>query len=376
VPDSLASQVFTLHVDAEPTALDLDPGDWILKQVDRPVVQPPFDRGVLVVNGVDWATYGAEILGAYTDRAFQGDYTIDFWDHFNAPAGGYPAVLPAPLGHGPVPRDVLGHYRNVVWVGNDFNGDVDSWVQTALRSYLDAGGNVFLLAKDGQDFLDPDLLAYLGVTLTGTGATIVDCVATRPGLVNLARTGAQSACVVFDTVRTQPDSQLLWKTTSGFSPQRGIGVVRLRAGGAGLRAAGGRFAFLSGRPYRWNHANLKATTNTVLSQFFLEPLNGLGVPGSPGTLAHVRVSAARPDPATGPAGVRLDMPATARVRLDVIDVAGRVVREIDAGRLASGAHDLVWDGRDREGRATPAGIYWLRVRVGAEEALRRVVRLD
>src|SRR5262249_37696575 len=70
LPDSLASQVFTLHVDAQPTALDLDPGDWILKQVDRPIVQPPFDRAVLVVNGVDWAAYGAEITTAYTDKAF------------------------------------------------------------------------------------------------------------------------------------------------------------------------------------------------------------------------------------------------------------------------------------------------------------------
>jgi hypothetical protein len=80
------------------------------------------------------------------------------------------------------------------------------------------------------------------------GATINDCLATRPGLSSLTRTGTQSANAVFDTVRTQPDTQLLYKTTSGFSPQRGVGVVRLRAGGAGLRANGGRFAFLSGRP--------------------------------------------------------------------------------------------------------------------------------
>src|SRR4029077_7226559 len=102
----------------------------------------------------------------------------------------------------------------------------------------------FLLTKDAQDFLDPDLLAYLGVTLTGTGATIVDCVATRPGLLNLAPQGTQSAFLVFDPVRTQPDSQLLWKTTSGFSPQRGIGVIRPPRGGRGLRAGGGGFAVL------------------------------------------------------------------------------------------------------------------------------------
>ena len=374
VPDSLASQSFTLHVDAPPTTLDLDADDWILKQVDRPVVQPPFDRAVLVVNGVDWASYGAEITSAYTDRAFSGNYTIDFWDHFNAPAGGYPAVLPAPLGHGPVPPEVLGHYRNVVWVGNAFNGDADSWVQTPIRPYLDAGGNVFLLCKDAQVFLDDGLLAYLGITLTDVGVFINDCLATRPGLSNLTRTGTQSGNAVFDTVRTQPDTQLLYKTTSGFSPQRGVGVVRLRAGGAGLRATGGRFAFLSGRPYRWTHPLLSATSTTILSQYFLEPLNGLGVPGAPP--ARLQVSPARPDPATGPASVRLELPRAERVRLEVVDVAGRMIRAIDAGVLTAGPHDLVWDGRDAAGRSAPAGLYWLRVHAGSDEAFRRVVRLE
>src|SRR5262249_36782717 len=253
IPDSLASQTFTLHVDAAPTAVDLDPEDWMLKQVDRPVEQPPFDRGVLVVNAVDWSAFGAEIISAYTDRAFSGNYAIDFWDHFPAPPGGYPAPLPAPLGHGPVPPDVLGHYRNVVWVGSDDNGDIDSWIQTPIRSYLEAGGNVLLLAKSGDSFLDDGLLAYLGITLTNPNVIVNDYTPTRPGFPALTRTGTQSGCVAFDSTRSQPDSQLLYKTTTGFSPQRGVGVVRLPAGGAGLRPTGGRFAFLSGRPYRWTH---------------------------------------------------------------------------------------------------------------------------
>jgi hypothetical protein len=103
VPDSLASQTFALWVDAAPTAVEIDPDQWILRQLELEVTNPPFDRAVLVVNGVDWGTYGTEITSAYTDKAFQGDYTIDFWDHFPAPAAGYPSVLPAPLGHGFVP---------------------------------------------------------------------------------------------------------------------------------------------------------------------------------------------------------------------------------------------------------------------------------
>jgi len=179
---------------------------------------------------------------------------------------------------------------------------------------------------------------------------------------------------VFDTVRTQPDTQLLYKTTSGFSPQRGVGVVRLRAGGAGLRANGGRFAFLSGRPYRWTHTLLSATSTTILSQYFLEPPNGLGVP--PAATVRLQVSPARPDPATGPTSVRLELARAAPVRLEIVDVSGRLVRAIDAGVLTAGAHDLTWDGRDAGGRVAAAGLYWLRVRAGQDQAFRRVVRLQ
>src|SRR5262249_39917421 len=154
-----------------------------------------------------------------------------------------PAGLPAPLGHGPVPPEVLGHYRNLVWAGNNSNGDLDSWVQTPILNYLNAGGNVLLMTRQGEAFLDDSLLDYLGIQFAVTGALINDCVATRPGFANLTRTGSQSVCAVFDTVRTRPDTQLLYKTTVGFNPQRGVGVARIPEGGAGLRSSGGRFAF-------------------------------------------------------------------------------------------------------------------------------------
>ena len=374
VPDSLASQTFVLHVDAEPTSLAVDPDGWILKQLEQEVVQPPFDRPVLVVNGVDWANYGTEITSAYTDKAFFGDYPFDFWDHFAAPASGYPATVPPPLGRGPVPPDVLGHYRNVIWVGNNFNGDTDSWIQTPVLPYLRAGGNVLLMTRQAEAFLSDSLLTYLGITLTETGVTINDCLATRPGLVNLTRTSTQSVCAVFDTVRTQPDTELLFKTTSGFSPQRGVGVIRMPSGGAGLRPTGGRFAFLSGRPYRWSHTPLRNDVTTILSQYFLEPLSGVGV--DPGTPAVLRLGLPRPNPSATGTRLQLELPQTARVRWDVMDVAGRIVRSRDLGRLAAGDHSLEWDGCDTRGARVRAGLYWVRVRAGALEVMQRVVRLD
>ena len=373
VPDSLASQTFTLRVDAAPLSLQLDPDEWILRQIEQDVTNPAFDRAVLVVNGVDWGTYGAEITSAYTDKAFQGDYTIDFWDHFAAPAAGYPATLPAPLGRGPVPPSVLGHYRNVVWVGNNFNGDLDSWVQTPILSYLRAGGNVVLLSRQGDLFVSDSLRAYLGINFTHTGATFTDCLATRPGLANITRTSTQSLCALFDTVRTRPDTQLLWKATVGFTPQRGLGVVRQPVGGAGLRPNGGRFAFLSGRPYRWNHALLMASMNTLLGSYLLEPLSGVGVGDTPVT--GLALAPVRPNPAHGASALRFTLPVAGNVRLELIDAAGRRVRMIEDGGLLAGAHERTWDGRMRDGSRAPAGLYWARLTTARDQRTQRFVLL-
>ncbi|WBY00592.1 flagellar hook assembly protein FlgD [Ramlibacter tataouinensis] len=45
------------------------------------------------------------------------------------------------------------------------------------------------------------------------------------------------------------------------------------------------------------------------------------------------------------------------VVLDIVDDKGRVVRQIDAGALPRGLHQLAWDGLDGEGQALPEGRY-------------------
>jgi hypothetical protein len=372
VPDSLASQAFVLHVDAAPLSLAIDPDHWILHQLDQDVTQPPFDRSVLVVNGVDWANYGTEITNAYNAKAFWGDYTIDFWDHFAAPAGGYPGTLPAPLGHGPVPPEVLGHYRNVIWVGNHFSGDQNSWIQTPIANYLNAGGNALLLTRLGEHLIGGPLLDYLGITFTQGNTTVLDCLATRPGLTNLTRTGTQSTVAVFDTVRSRPDTQLLYKTTSGFSPQRGLGVIRMPAAGAGLRAKGGRFAFVSGRPYRWTSTILRTNVMTILSQYFLEPLNGAGVPGAGATLS---LAPLLPNPSRGARTVRFSLAEAGPVRLEVLDVMGRRVRSLVAGTLPAGPQARTWDGLDARGSRAAAGLYFVQLRAGGRAFTERFVQL-
>jgi len=64
------------------------------------------------------------------------------------------------------------------------------------------------------------------------------------------------------------------------------------------------------------------------------------------------------------------------VTATVHDVAGRRVRRLVSALFPAGSHSVVWDGRDRRGRVSSAGVYFLRLEAHGESAAQRVVRVE
>jgi len=58
------------------------------------------------------------------------------------------------------------------------------------------------------------------------------------------------------------------------------------------------------------------------------------------------------------------------VRLDVLDLRGRLVRTLVNGPRAAGRHEVAWDGIDASGRVVPSGSYLVRLRTGESEQTR------
>jgi hypothetical protein len=83
-----------------------------------------------------------------------------------------------------------------------------------------------------------------------------------------------------------------------------------------------------------------------------------------------------PNPFPGRAEIRFSLTRPGRARLSIYDVAGRLVRRLmDDGRGA-GSHTVAWDGLNADGRATPAGIYFVRLETDEREVTRKVVLLE
>jgi flagellar hook assembly protein FlgD len=69
------------------------------------------------------------------------------------------------------------------------------------------------------------------------------------------------------------------------------------------------------------------------------------------------------------------LPATAEVRVEVMDIAGRLVKTIYQARRGPGECFALWDGRGEDGRSVAPGIYFVQLRAGDLQASRKIVRL-
>jgi hypothetical protein len=69
------------------------------------------------------------------------------------------------------------------------------------------------------------------------------------------------------------------------------------------------------------------------------------------------------------------LPRAATVSLSVYDATGALVRQLLRGSTAAGSYQLVWDGRDGQGRAVPAGAYFCRLEAGGFRASAALLKL-
>jgi hypothetical protein len=86
------------------------------------------------------------------------------------------------------------------------------------------------------------------------------------------------------------------------------------------------------------------------------------VPG-PAAPRAVFLAPPAPNPARGAVTLRFGLPRAASVELALFDQQGRRVRGLLADERTAGEHIVTWDGRDEDGHALPAGLYFVRFEV-------------
>ena len=83
-----------------------------------------------------------------------------------------------------------------------------------------------------------------------------------------------------------------------------------------------------------------------------------------------------PNPFNPSTAIPFAIERATRVRLEIYNALGQRVRLLTDEFRAPGAHTILWDGRDEQGRASAAGVYFYRLAAGGQIASGRMVLVD
>jgi len=122
---------------------------------------------------------------------------------------------------------------------------------------------------------------------------------------------------------------------------------------------GGTFLTLAGSPQR-NLACLSA-------------VGTVGVEGPATTLRVGELRSVAPNPSRGSVRIEYALASRSPVRLEVVDVRGRVHAKLDEGIREAGPHSVEWS-PDRS-RRLPSGVYFVVLEAGAHRSVMRLVEL-
>ncbi|MCB9358128.1 MAG: FG-GAP repeat protein [Calditrichaeota bacterium] len=254
---------------------------------------PTVDPGtMLIVNGLDWATYGTQAYNLYDQHVLQGARPFRFWDLFST--ANYPPGY-SPIGNGLNGLvDQIWQAGTVIWVFNGFNGDdaVFQAIQPSLESYLNLGGKLVLMGKELDLFLSPAMRSRLGIESFGPSvdwAETDSLWAEHPSLATIGKqTGQAMSLVPQFTPRDAPEVYPVYRLAG--SADIYYGVLATDTAGTPFESL-----FLSIRPYRANFTNLAAAMDHLLDSFlgqtFESPVTGLTISSVSGTQNSLRWSA-------------------------------------------------------------------------------------
>lgn len=160
-------------------------------------------------------------------------------------------------------------------------------------------------------------------------------------------------------------------------------------GGAGLgyvTGGGERRCWITFEGERWHpvQPDYQMAVSAIMGAAKSAGVLMLGYPGAGGAddddagqpqQAPVALTArlqAAPNPFNPQTEIRFTLPVAGHAEVAIYDIRGRLVAPLLAGELTAGEHAIIWNGRDRQGRAQPSGVYVARLRAGALQLSSRV----
>ncbi|MBW6514307.1 MAG: T9SS type A sorting domain-containing protein [Candidatus Syntrophosphaera sp.] len=232
----------------------------------------------------------------------------------------------------------------------------DSLDYALLDSYLDNGGKMYLEGDVAWDPQDPfwgkfathaplDYFAYIEGLRAGFGE-------------NLHTWGYAADADPYTQILVpySPVAEELFTTNNSEHPEHTVGILHA-AGTYATLASSFALAAVEAGPETSDYNDLYIVILGKLGVVPFVPVAG----DDPLAPAALQKAYAYPNPFTASTSLHFELDRTATVGLEVFNLRGQKVHSLQAGNLAKGSHDLIWDGCDASGRPVSPGIYLWRL---------------
>ncbi len=215
---------------------------------------------ILVVNGIQYITYPTEMEDFYNSSACFGNHQVDVWDLFGDQGFDYSAnsnIQRVDLFNHAIPNSVLQKYQKVIWIGNDFGGDLAFYDPNQVLEYVQIGGNFLLATRYGSHFFNSGLQTYCGIASFTGDSQINSLISMDPNLVDVPAVGTNNL-VHFTTLNSTSEAVPI------FDDAAATGYI---AGFSLHKENEGVFVYIAGRPYRFNNTALESDCNYIIDNF-------------------------------------------------------------------------------------------------------------
>ncbi|MCP4569819.1 MAG: M6 family metalloprotease domain-containing protein [FCB group bacterium] len=287
----------------------------------------------------------------------------------------------------------LSEHHVVIWQTGDYRADILSADEiTAMKGFLDDGGNLFLngqgLAKQ-LSTQDPDFLNnYLHASYVDTSYNLIPVLRPTTGPVSgdlimmaINTSGSAGNQTVYDHILPVGDGQAEWKVDDYFYPPgqpEDYGAVSYSGDYKIVFFAFGFESIVEGgTPFELR----ENVFNEIMDFFGKLPTDINDNTGFDNALpSQISLNQNFPNPFNPTtsisylisygSGARID-----RTRLELFDILGRKVITLIDREEAPGAYKVLWDGRDRDGQKAASGIYFYRLTRGDMKESKKMILL-
>ncbi|MDO8549458.1 MAG: T9SS type A sorting domain-containing protein [Ignavibacteria bacterium] len=320
------------------------------------------ESDILIVNGIQYITYPAEMTNFYNNSACFGNHQVDIWDLFGDQGFDYlgnSSIQKVNLFNRGIPTSILNLYQKVIWIGNNFGGDLPFFDADQVIDYVTRGGNFLLATRMANFFFNQELKNYCGVSALTGDQTITQIIALDPNLVNMSSVGTNSLVHLVFLLQTSEAIPIFDNDTSNT----------WRAGFRLNKEDEGNFIFIAGRPYRYNNTASFANYDYIIDNWMKSIMVDAGNE-TPVAANSFHLLQNYPNPFNPSTSIQFAISSMQFVSLKVYDILGREVAALVNEEKQPGIYEVEFSaeggsasGRDAYGLSS--GIYFYKLRAGS-----------